>query len=191
MHPAMYRWVLEHVNDETSFDPDAAARLIGPGSPHWTWIIEGTLASPSLESRRPLVEDAVFCMEHERWHAAVCTLLPVIEGVVSDASGVLEGMRVGRRFEKLLHSEMGDDWGLLEAMGASHALGVLDAELFTRSDFKSVDASETILNRHLILHGRTTGFGSRSNAMPNVDGARRARRTTERGSSTSYRVGAR
>lgn len=107
VHPSLHRYALAHLEYDVPFDPREAVRRIAPGSRHWSWIVEGTLASPTLESRAAVVEDAVFCLENERWHASVSTLLPVIERVVSDRSGVLQDMRVGRRVDHMLHTQSG------------------------------------------------------------------------------------
>jgi hypothetical protein len=85
----------------------------------------------------------------------------VFEGVISDRSGVLRGMRVGRRFDQLLHHD--DDLDLL-AMAAVPALDVLDAEVFASEDFEGVAIDDTALNRHVILHGRSTGYGTEVSA---------------------------
>lgn len=161
MHPALHRYVLDHHEFHRPFDPRSVADLVGPGSKHWGWIVHGTLNSPTLKTRRTVIEDAVFCIEHERWHAAVSTLLPVIEGVISDRSGILRDKRVGRRLDHILDTETGR-W---ESLSAVPALDVVDEELFAREDFAGVAIDETALNRHLILHGRTVGFGSRETAV--------------------------
>jgi hypothetical protein len=93
LHPALLRYVVDHPERHAPFDARRAAALVGPGSEHWAWITEGLLASPAIESRRGPVEDALFALEHERWHAAICTILPVLEGIISDRSGVLDQMR--------------------------------------------------------------------------------------------------
>jgi hypothetical protein len=161
VHLSLQRYALEHVELQRPFDPRAAASLVGPKSMHWAWIVEGTLATPALQSRRELVEDAIHCLEHERWHAAICTLLPIIEGVISDRSGVLQDKRVGRRLNHLLHTQTGP-W---DALSAIPALSVVDRELFARRDFAKVRMAETALNRHIILHGRSVGFGTEQNAI--------------------------
>lgn len=160
VHPSLHRYVLEHLEFSAPFDRRHAADLVGPGSRHWPWIVDGVLASPSVQSRVALVEDGIFCLDHGRWHAAVCSMLPVIEGVVSDRAGVVDGIRVGRRLDKVLNTETCQ----IVTLSAVPALSVLDAELFERRDFKTVGVAETALNRHLILHGRTVGFGSKVNA---------------------------
>ncbi|MEJ7816856.1 MAG: hypothetical protein WKF53_16935 [Rubrobacter sp.] len=159
VHGALHRYVLEHIRHNVPFDARSAAKLVGPTSVHWQWIVEGLRSSPCVETRSPIVEDAIYCLEHERWHAAVCSLLPVVEGIISDRAGVLSGMRVGKRFTKLLHEEEGE----LTALSAIPALSVLDKEVFTRQEFADVELAETALNRHLVLHGRTVSFGSEVN----------------------------
>lgn len=161
VHPALHRYVLELREHHAPFDARDAVRLVGPGSTHWPWIVEGTLASPSVSSRRQIVEDALFCMEHERWHGAVSTLLPVLEGIVADHSAELEGKRVGRRVESILDTEAGE-W---EALSAVVPLTLLDSEIFDRLEFSDVSIADEALNRHVILHGRTANFGTPINAV--------------------------
>jgi hypothetical protein len=161
IHPALHEYAMERVVYHLPFDERVAADLVGPGSAYWEWIVGGVRSSAALESRRPVVEDALFCMEHGRWHAAVTTLLPVVEGVVSDSAGVLHGS-VGRRYQALLHSDAADlD---LTAIAAIPALKVLRAEVFATRPFEGVAVDERALNRHLILHGRTVAYGTRANA---------------------------
>lgn len=161
VHPALHRYALEHLELHQPFDPRDAVQRVGPRSPHWGWIVEGLLASPSTATRKEQVREALRCIEMALWHAAVSTLMPVIEGIASDRSGVLEGMRVGRRINRILHSDL----GALEAISAVEALDVLDAEIFSRIEFGAVDPKEHLLNRHLVLHGRPTPFGSEANAV--------------------------
>lgn len=160
VHPLLWRFSLEHVETHAPFDARRAADLVGPTSPHWSWITEGALASPSLASRRAVVEDAIFAMEHQRWRAAVSTLLPVIEGLISDRSTELGRMRVGRRLHHILSHETGS----IEAISAVPALDVIDSELFAHCEFSDASSLQDALNRHLVLHGRTSGFGTRLNA---------------------------
>ncbi len=161
VHPTLLRYAVEHVETHAPFDARRAAGLVGPSSKHWRWITEGVMATPTLESRRPIIADAIFCLEHERWHAAVSTLLPVIEGVVADRSGVLKDMRVGRRLDQILHRQTGP----LDALSAVPALEVIDIEVFHGHDFAAKTPADEGLNRHLVLHGRTAGFGTRINAV--------------------------
>jgi hypothetical protein len=162
--PHLYRYALEEQHRHAPFDPRAAARLVSPESAHWTWIAEGLRASPSLASRVAVFDDGVYCVEQARWHAAVSTLLPLIEGIVGDHSGVLKNMAVPRRLNHLLHSENLSSFELT-GLVAVPALQVLDSELFARRDFEEVTIHERALNRHLVLHGRIAGFGTETNAL--------------------------
>lgn len=162
VHPTLLRYALDHPEHHVPFDARAAARLVGPGSAYWPWLTEALPASPCIAPRAAVVRDAIFCIENERWHAAVCSLLPVIEGVVSDRSGVLHSMRVGRRLdEEILDKQSGS----IEAISAASALAVVDTEIFARTPFEDADIDEPTLNRNLVLHGRTAGFGTRVNAI--------------------------
>jgi hypothetical protein len=160
LHPALLGYVLDHDVQHQPFDPRRATDLVGVGSEHWPWIRDGLLKSPAIESRRPVVEDALAAMEAGRWHGAICTILPVLEGIISDRSGVLEHMRVGKRFEVMLDTADAE----LISFSAASALDVLDGELFKSWAFPGVAISEDALNRHLILHGRTVAFGTPVNA---------------------------
>lgn len=162
VHPQLHRYVLEHIEYQIPFDARRTASLIQPASAHWPWITESLLATPSIQSRRPVLADALFCIEEGRWHAAISTTLPLIEGVVSDHAGILNGMRVPRRLEHILDHGTIDS---LEALSAVPALHVLEAEIFAKTDFSKVSVADTALNRHLILHGRTTGYGSEIGAL--------------------------
>lgn len=161
VHPLLHRYALEHVVLHAPFDPRRTTELVAPGSTHWDWIVEGLRASPSLQTRQQVLDDGIFCIENERWHAAVSTLLPLIEGLVSEYVGIFEGMRVDRRLDELLESQQLNN---LEALSAVPALSVLESEIFVRTDFAKMAVSDTALNRHLVLHGRTAGFGSRMHA---------------------------
>ena len=162
VHPVLHRYAIRHVRCHAPFDARDAARLVGPASDHWAWISQGLQASDLVQSRLPAVDDGIFCLEHRRWHAAISTLLPVIEGVVSDRSGVLENMRVGRRLnEEILHKQSGP----IDAICAANALAVVDKEIFDRRSFADADIGDDTLNRHLVLHGRIVGFGTEVNAV--------------------------
>jgi hypothetical protein len=160
MHPELHRYALEHLEFSIPFDARDAARRVGPSSKHWDWIVAGTLASPSIAGRKAIVEDAFFCLEHGRWSSAVSTLLPVIEGIVSDRSGVLAGIRVGERAHRILDSAGGP----LEGISAVPALELLDTEIFESRPFGAVSLADQALNRHIVLHGRSSSFGTEVNA---------------------------
>jgi hypothetical protein len=161
VHPELRRYAIKHLRHCIPFDAREAARLVGPASEHWDWITDGMRASDLLETRIAAVDDGLFCLENQRWHAAICVLLPVIEGVVSDKSGVLENMRVGRRLNEILEKESGP----LDAICAANALAVVDQEIFGFRSFEDAAIEDPALNRHLVLHGRTVGFGNEVNAV--------------------------
>ena len=124
----------------------------------------GLSASPVLASRRPILEDGLYCMEQHRWHAAVSTLLPLIEGVVGDKTAVLENVRVPNRLHEYLDGETVD---VVDPLGlvTIPTLAVLDSEVFARREFGAVEIDDEALNRHIVLHGRSAGFGTEVNAV--------------------------
>ena len=92
------------------------------------------------------MEDALWCLEHDRWYAAVSTLLPVIEGLISERAGVFEKMRVGRRLNRILHTQSGP-W---ETLSWVPALDAIDAEVFARRPAEAGGTSPWTLPRHSV-----------------------------------------
>jgi len=154
-------YAIESQRYHVPFDARKAARLVGPASAHWELVTDGLRASDALATRLPVVEDGLCCIEGRQWHAAVCTLMPVIEGVISDEAAIFSDVRVGRRFEELLDKTTGP----LDAICAVDALAALDGEFFSRRDFSAQVVQAPDLNRHLILHGRSAGYGTEINAI--------------------------
>lgn len=163
LHAQTYRYALEQQRTLAPFHPGRAAALVGPRSPHWGWICAGLRASPSLAARQAILDDALFCLEQGRWHAAVSTLLPITEGVVSDRNGLLETLRVPRRLNALL--ETPDPAVDVTALMAIPALALLDAELLVRTPRGGVAVDPASLDRDVILRGRARGFGDQPTAL--------------------------
>lgn len=126
-------------------------------------LCAGTSPKTGLNTLKILLD----CMDMgvPKWHAAVSTLLPIIEGVIADKSGVLDGMRVGRRIEKINKDDEGTPEDLIVGMVSYPALRVIDAEVFAKRDFATTAPNDSGLNRHTILHGITGGYGNRENAV--------------------------
>lgn len=160
------RDALEHIEYHAPFDLRRVVASVAPGSNDWSWIRDGLLLSPVLQSRRQPLTEAIDSMEDHRWFVAVSALLPILEGVTADKSGVFENMRVSKRLEQLLDSDDFDPPnGLLGGIIALPALRVIDREIFARREFAGARPGDGDLNRHLIVHGRTAGYGSEINAV--------------------------
>lgn len=163
--PALVKDALERNERDGPADISALLADVAPDSDNWPWISEGLLSSPCLQDRRPSLQDALTCIEHDLWGPAVTALLPIFEGVVSDQAGILEGKRVGLRLDEIL---AGRGLAPLDSVGlliARPALRVIDAEIFARRDFAGIAIDDPGMNRHLILHGRTVGFRTREHAL--------------------------
>jgi hypothetical protein len=163
LHAQTYRYALEQQRALAPFHPGRAAALVGPRSPHWSWIVAGLRASPSLAARQAILDDALFCLEQQRWHAAVSTLLPITEGAVGDRNGLLETLKVPRRLNALL--ETPDPAVDIAAVMAIPALALLDAELLVRTPRGGVAVDPVSLDRDVILRGRARGFGDEPTAL--------------------------
>lgn len=163
--PGLMRDALGQMDAGAPDDHERLLNAVGPGSENWDWICEGLLASPVLGERRVLVVEAIECIDHCLWGPAVTTLLQVIEGVISDESGVLGNMRVGRRLEEAVQGRSPVTLDEFGGMVALPALEVLDREIFAPREFATISIHDTQLNRHVILHGRTVGYGTRVNAL--------------------------
>lgn len=161
VHPNLMREALDHLETNAPFDARRAVQRVGPSSENWPWIIAGLLASPSMRSRRAILDEAIFCMEHGKWHAAVSTLLPVIEGHVADHSGRVQGVRVLDRLDDLMFNEPASS---MQTLAAVSALEILRSEVFGPLAFGDPSQPDDVLNRHWVLHGRTIGYGTAVNA---------------------------
>lgn len=161
VHPNLMRVALDHLETNAPFDARRAVGLVGPAAEHWPWIVEGVLASPSMATRRAILGEAIFCMEHAQWHAAVSTLLPVIEGHVADRSGRVQGIRVRERLDDLMYNEPASS---MKTLAAVSALEILRSEVFGSLEFGDPSQPADALNRHWVLHGRTVAFGTPINA---------------------------
>jgi hypothetical protein len=159
------RDALEQMDAGRPHDHGRLLAAVGPESKNWDWICDGLLASPVLGERRVLVVDAVECIDHGLWGPAASTLLQVVEGVISDKSGVLDNMRVGLRLEAAIKGRSPVSLDEFGGMVALPALAVIDREIFARRDCASVSIHDAQLNRHVILHGRTVGYRTRVNAL--------------------------
>ncbi len=162
---ALMREALDEMQCHGPHDSRRLLRAVGPDSANWSWIREGLLESPAMRERREQIADAFECIEHGVYGPAVTTLLPVFEGVISDKAGILERMRVGLRLEEVLQGRSSvtpDGFGDLIARPA---LTVIDQQVFAHRDFVDVRIDDGDLNRHAILHGRTTGYRTREHAL--------------------------
>jgi hypothetical protein len=132
---------------------------------------EVLLESESFESRKRPIEQALRAMRREDYYAAICTMLPLIEGALVDA--VFTPVTTPRKgVVKSALSELADpgsleeDWAvqMIEAVLISGAGGVALFETFERGAY-GVPGESRRLNRHAILHGSARKYGSRENSL--------------------------
>jgi len=158
VHPNLMRVALDHLETHAPFDARNAVGLVGPASAHWPWIVEGVLASPSMATRRAILEKPSSAWSE---HAAVSTLLPVIEGHVADRSGRVQGIRVRERLDDLMYNEPASS---MKTLASVSALEILRSEVFGSLEFGDPSQPADAVNRHWVLHGRTLAFGTPINA---------------------------
>jgi hypothetical protein len=120
------------------------------------------LFSSDLGLWRPLLEEAIFCLDNHKLRACVAALLPTIDGVTAVKFSEPEfHRRSGRHkfFRTRLEATKPEsieyyEWSSYQAF---------IEELFKRFDFNK--RAPTRLNRHWILHGRNIPSGNLSDCL--------------------------
>jgi hypothetical protein len=122
----------------------AARRMVS----HWMDI-------PVFRDRRRFILDGLQDIYARRWRVAIPMLLPLIEGITVEAfePGSRSGPRAILARTPIVSALTAD--ALVETVGI----------LFGDLDFATASATSRVLNRHMVMHGRSTGYGSGENAV--------------------------
>jgi len=119
-------------------------------------VRNGWMRHPVFADRRRFILDGLADHQRGRYRVSIPTLLPHLEGIAMAA------FAPGTKRTKVpaVVTEAAGTYD--ELMGEA----IVDAatKLWTRYEFDQVRASGPQLNRHLILHGRSTGYGTEENS---------------------------
>jgi len=119
---------------------------------------------PYLAERRPIVEDAVRAHEDGRYTLSIPALMPLVDGltavIVSAQIRRPGGVICARQAADMYSKENEEIWS--EAL-----LTVITEQVFKSYSFESGSAP-SMLNRHGILHGRISSYGTEANSFRTI-----------------------
>jgi hypothetical protein len=146
-------------------------RSFRPGTRVFKSTAEILLESPQLESRRPLIKQALAAHRRREWYLVINGMLPLVEGVLVDyafrAAPPPDHGRTQQAIKELRENEaasLGIAVDTLETMLLSAGANVALFERFDLADYGRRGEPRS-LNRHAILHGAARRYGSEQNAL--------------------------
>lgn len=128
------------------------------------------LDSQHFESRRQPIRQGLHALNRGHYYASVCTLLPLVEGVLVDVVLVDDPPGVGAPKKAIRQlRQTGDEVdaltvGAIETLLVSATSGAALFDQFNRRDYGGPGESRR-LNRHAILHGSARRYGTHANAL--------------------------
>jgi hypothetical protein len=132
---------------------------------------DAIIESVPFRSRRRAVDQALRAMRRGDQYAAICTMLPLVEGVLVDVLFAGQEPPKWKAAEKAVVElatldDLEDAWAMrsIETLLLSATGGVALFDRFDRRDY-GVPGESRRLNRHAILHGSARRYGTRVNAL--------------------------
>lgn len=124
-------------------------------SRHLSTLVDRWLELDPFRGRRRFLLDGLRDHRAGRYRVSIPTLLPLIEGIAVDAftPGATHGPRPAFEAAALVDAATGP------------AMADTVTALYSRHPFSAVASGSRQLNRHLILHGRSTGYGTEENSV--------------------------
>lgn len=124
-------------------------------SRHIASLVDGWLELEPYRGRRRFLLDGLRDHRMGRYRVSIPTLLPLIEGIAVDAftPGATHGPRPAFEAAALVDAATGP------------AMADTVTTLYTSHPFSAIASGSRQLNRHLILHGRSTGYGTEENSV--------------------------
>lgn len=121
-----------------------------------------------LCARRSIIEEALFCYENGKYSATVCTLLPVVEGLLWDYS-IWVDSKIARVYDTTGKSIVAEGTGKIvqnPTIGDLLRKTALGREFYT--EFVEYFCSELYTERCPVLHGTECGYGTKPNAARKI-----------------------
>lgn len=119
------------------------------------------LGSKRLRPWRDAIRECLWAYKRGRYRVVVPTLLPVVEGLVSEATGAFGEGHVNPTKLWETRAARPADGSFIGPMW--HATGAFLHKYWGRSDFADPDPG--FANRHRVVHGRRPGMGDRMDAL--------------------------
>lgn len=142
----------------------------GPRTTAYRMSRDRLLASPHLESRRQPIKQALQALNRGHYYASICTLLPLVEGVLVDVVLADDPPKTGAPQKAVEQLRLAGDEvdaltvGSIETLLVSATSGCALFDQFNRRDYGGPGESRR-LNRHAILHGSARRYGTHANAL--------------------------
>jgi hypothetical protein len=154
--------ILNAIHDEASADQVFAAYFT---EDRVSALIEHTLANSNLEKWKPLVTEALDCLKEKRYRICTAGLLPIIEGLCAQTfkSPQFGKRKVRKNFFKTKRNQFKESEPLGGALWAN-IIAFLET-VFKDTNFKKPDKYPKILNRHVLLHGRSIPQANREDCL--------------------------
>jgi hypothetical protein len=166
-----YRTVVELKDEGKRYVSQVMTRNFRPGKRVFGATADVLLESPQLDSRRPLIKQALAAYTRRHWYLVINALLPLVEGVLVDyayRSAPPPGSRVTKTaLERLRDRESRSLAVIIDTLETMlHAAGANVAlfDRFNRADYGGPGETRS-LNRHAILHGAARRYGTEQNAL--------------------------
>lgn len=172
LHPRLFGRIVRHADASRREVNSMMVETFRPGTNAYNLAREVLFGSPHLESRRPLLEQALRAYRRRDWYLVINALLPLVEGVLVDVVYAdAEAPRKGRpekSVKKLQAVEAETFYSPLvhglEVMLIPSGAGVALFSGFDPAEYGRPGEPRN-LNRNAILHGAARRYGSRQNAV--------------------------
>jgi hypothetical protein len=154
--------ILNAIHDEASSDQVFAAYFT---EDRVSALIEHTLANSNLEKWKPLVTEALDCLKEKRYRICTAGLLPIIEGLCAQTFNLthFEGAKEREKFFIAKREQLVESGPLGGALWAN-IIAFLET-IFQYAPFENPDNYPKILNRHVLLHGRSIPQANREDCL--------------------------
>ncbi len=134
------------------------AEMIALGrSPQMARVVESWMRLPAFRNRRRFILDGLHDHRAGRYRVSIPTLLPQIEGIVVDVFAP----RTTSTSVRAIYSDALPDVDAVMGSAMVQAVTIL----WERLPFDEVAPTSRSLNRHAVLHGRSTGYATEVNSL--------------------------
>lgn len=146
--------LLDTITDEASADAAFLEFYTADDQTRLKSLLSGTLENPGLKHWKPLIEEALWCLQKKQYRVCITALLPILDGLCASRF-TLANFHMKRKrkeyFDQRRRVALEDPsvtkWMWLSFIGFCETL-------LRDVDFANPSYPPVILNRHLLLHGR-------------------------------------
>lgn len=146
--------IIDATNDEATADAAFIDYFTAYDGHPINDLIAKTLANPALQNWKPLLDEALSCLQEKKYRVCTSALLPVLDGfcAVRFAIPQFQSKRHRQRFLDQRRQAVANSTTILRFEWLAF-IGFVES-IFHDYDFSNPTPPPLRLNRHLILHGR-------------------------------------